>query len=216
MKTKFSVVFILFFIFNLTSQITNYRWHTYGKFSGGIIDTSNYFNGGLSAEFLLFKKWGLNYNLEFQHRTDKFNHLHGSIGSVGGPVIFGIGLVAGLANSVDGDTTNNSGIGVGGMLLGLVVLIIPDGVSYHIPIGYKWDISPYANFLGFDWIRNRKINYNEFKYACSVGIRGTYVLKDRFTLSCFLESRKSAPTCWGLGGGIGMGYLFKNRETSSN
>jgi hypothetical protein len=216
MKTKFSVVFILFFIFNLTSQITNYRWHTYGKFSGGIIDTSNYFNGGLSAEFLLFKKWGLNYNLEFQHRTDKFNHLHGSIGSVGGPVIFGIGLVAGLANSVDGDTTNNSGIGVGGMLLGLVVLIIPDGVSYHIPIGYKWDISPYANFLGFDWIRNRKINYNEFKYACSVGIRGTYLLKDRFTLSCFLESRKSAPTGWGLGGGIGMGYLFKNRENSSN
>ena len=93
---------------------------------------------------------------------------------------------------------------------------MPDGFSYHLPIGYKWDVSPYANLLGFDWISNRKIGYSEFKYACSIGVRGTYVIKDRFTANCFVESRKCAPTGWGIGAGIGLGYLFKFRDNETD
>jgi hypothetical protein len=205
-----------FFVLISVSQVTNYRWHTYAKISGGAIDSSGYINGGLTAEYMLFKRVSLNYNLEYQRRTDKYSHLHGSIGSVGGPVIFGLGLAAGLANTADEDSTNNNGIGVKGMLLGLLVMLLPDGFSYHIPLGYKWDISPYANILGFDWIRNKEIGYSEFKYSCSFGVRGTYLINDRLTANCFLETRKAAPTGWGIGAGIGIGYLFKMRENQSN
>jgi hypothetical protein len=209
----FGCIISAYFSFN--SQVTNYKWNTCVKFSGGIIDTASYINGGLSAEYMLFKRMGLNYNIEFQRRTDHYNHLHGSIGPVGGPVIFGLGLAAGLANSADSDTSNNSGIGVKGMLLGLLVLAIPDGLSYHIPVSYKLDIATYANFLGFDWIRNKKTGYSQFKYACSFGVRGTYLIRNRLTASGFIETRKCAPTGWGIGGGVGLGFLFKARNKKS-
>jgi hypothetical protein len=212
---KILIISFLFVFSTSKSQVTNYRWHTYGKLSGGIIDTSNYFNIGLSTEYMLYKRFSLNYNFEFQNRTDNYSHLHGSIGSLGGPVIFGVGLAAGLANSAS-NSTNSSGIGVKGMLLGILVLVMPDGFSYHLPIGYKWDVSPYANLLGFDWISNRKIGYSEFKYACSLGVRGTYVIKDRFAANCFVETRKCAPTGWGIGAGIGLGYLFKFRDNDTD
>lgn len=214
MKKSFFILIFILVVFVSKSQVTNYRWHTYVKLSGGMIDSSGYLNAGLSAEYMLFKRIGLNYNFEYQHRTDNYNHLHGSIGSVGGPVIFSLGLAAGLANSADGDTSNNSGIGLKGMLLGIIVLAIPDGFSYHFPIGYKWDVSPYANFLGFDWIRNKELGYSEFKYSCSFGFRSTYLINDRLTANGFVETRKAAPTGWGIGVGMGIGYLFKLRPNT--
>lgn len=205
---------LLFIIFHSKGQVTNYRWHTYAKLSGGIIDSSRYINGGISAEYMLFKRFGLNYNLEFQHRTDKYNHLHASVGSLAGPPLIVIGLISGLANSSNDSSIAESTFGFGylGTLMGLLITILPDGVSYHVPIGYKWDVSPYANVLGFDWIRNKEIGYSEFKYSCSFGVRGTYLIKDRLTAIGFIETRKAAPTSWGIGAGIGMGYLFKVRE----
>jgi hypothetical protein len=102
------------------------------------------------------------------------------------------------------------------MLAGILVFLLPDGVSYHFPIGYKGDVSPYANFLGFDWVRNKSIGYSEFKYACSFGVRGTYLLTDRLTAIGFVETRKCAPTGWGIGGGVGLGYLLKYKHEESN
>ena len=195
-------------------QLTSYKWHTFAKFSVGKIDSSFYMNGGLSAELVLSKKIGLNYNLEFQNRSDGYNHIHGSIGSVGGPVIFALGAAKAISNTVDVDSTNSFRIGTIGMLAGVLVFIIPDGMSYHVPIGYKGDVSPYFNFLGFDWIRNRQNGYNEFKYSCSFGIRGSYLFSDRLTGIGFVETRKCAPTGWGIGVGIGMGYLFKLKKES--
>ena len=208
---------LLFFMFHSKGQVTNYRWHTYAKLSGGIIDSSNYINGGLSAEYMVFKRFGLNYNLEIQHRTDKYNHLHASVGSLAGPPLILVGLISGLANSTNDNTNAGSVFEFGylGTLMGLLITVLPDGVSYHFPIGYKWDVSPYANVLGFDWIWNRDIGYSEFKYSCSLGVKGTYLINDRLTAIGFIETRKAAPTGWGIGVGIGLGYLFKLREDDS-
>ena len=217
MKKVFLSIVLLFICFKTESQVTNYRWHTYGKISGGMIDSSAYVNGGLSAEYMLFKRIGLNYNLEFQHRTDKYNHFHASVGSLAGPPLIVIGLISGLANSANNGSNSESVFGLGylGTLMGILITVLPDGVSYHFPIGYKWDVSPYANVLGFDWIRNRKKGYSEFKYSCSFGVRGTYLINDRMTAIGFIETRKAAPTGWGIGAGIGLGYLFKLRENDT-
>ncbi|MFY7943008.1 MAG: hypothetical protein ACOVNZ_00420 [Crocinitomicaceae bacterium] len=212
MKVLVTCALLIFTACSLNGQINSYKWHTYAKFSSGKIDSSIYYNGGISAEYMLFKNLGLNYNFEFQHRSDNYNHLHGSIGSLGGPVIFALGAAAGLANL---GTNSNSNIGLWGMLAGVLVAVMPEGISYHVPIGYKGDIAPYANFLGFDWVRNREIGYSEFKYACSFGVRGTYLVHERITALGFVETRKCAPTGWGIGAGIGMGYLFKLRETGA-
>lgn len=214
MKKFVLIVMLVFLMLEAKSQVTNYRWHTYAKMSGGMIDSSSYINGGLSAEFMLFKRIGLNYNLEFQHRSDNYNHVHASVGSLAGPPLIVIGLISGLANSANNSSNSESVFGLGylGTLMGLLITVLPDGVSYHFPIGYKWDVAPYANVLGFDWIRNREIGYSEFKYSCSFGVRGTYLIKDRMTAIGFIETRKVASTGWGIGAGIGLGYLFKLRE----
>lgn len=209
MKKLFILSLLCFGTFSINAQINAHKWHTYAKFSGGKIDSSTYLNGGLSAEYMVFKNIGFNYNLEFQHRSDNYSHLHGSIGSLGGPVIFALGAAAGLANL---GTNNNSNIGFWGMLAGVLVFVMPDGISYHVPVGYKGDIAPYANFLGFDWVRNKQLGYSEFKYACSFGVKGTYSINDRITALGFFETRKSAPTGWGIGAGFGVGYLFGIRE----
>jgi hypothetical protein len=217
MKTFFLSITFLFIFSKTESQVTNYHWHTYGKMSGGMIDSSKYVNGGLSAEYMLFKRIGLNYNLEFQHRTDKYNHLHASVGSLAGPPLILVGLISGIANSTNDSSYAGSVFEFGylGTLLGLLITVLPDGVSYHFPIGYKWDVAPYANVLGFDWIWNRDIGYSEFKYSCSLGVKGTYLLNDRLTAIGFIETRKAAPTGWGIGAGIGLGYLFKLRENDT-
>jgi len=217
MKTFFLSITFLFIFSKTESQVTNYHWHTYGKMSGGMIDSSKYVNGGLSAEYMLFKRIGLNYNLEFQHRTDKYNHLHASVGSLAGPPLILVGLISGIANSTNDNTNEGSVFEFGylGTLLGLLITVLPDGVSYHFPIGYKWDVAPYANVLGFDWIWNRDIGYREFKYSCSLGVKGTYLLNDCLTAIGFIETRKAAPTGWGIGAGIGLGYLFKLRENDT-
>ena len=217
MKKFVLIGMLLFLMLEAKSQVINYRWHTYAKMSGGIIDSSGYINGGLSAEYMVFKRFGLNYNLEFQHRTDKYNHLHASVGSLAGPPLIVIGLISGLVNSAINNSNAESVFGLGylGTLMGLLITVLPDGVSYHFPIGYKWDIAPYANVLGFDWIRNREIGYSEFKYSCSFGVRGTYLIKDRMTAIGFIETRKVASTGWGIGAGIGLGYLFKFRENDT-
>ncbi|MFM7683353.1 MAG: hypothetical protein ACKO7P_11505 [Bacteroidota bacterium] len=214
MKKIVLIGMLLFLMIEAKSQVINYRWHTYAKMSGGLIDSSGYINGGLSAEYMVFKRFGLNYNLEFQHRTDKYNHVHASVGSLAGPPLIVIGLISGLANSENNSSNSESVFGLGylGTFIGLLITVLPDGVSYHFPIGYKWDVAPYANVLGFDWIRNREKGYSEFKYSCSFGVRGTYLIKDRMTAIGFIETRKVASTGWGIGAGIGLGYLFKLRE----
>lgn len=217
MKRFVLIGMLVFLMLEAKSQVINYRWHTYAKMSGGMIDSSGYINGGLSAEYMVFKRFGLNYNLEFQHRTDKYNHLHASLGSLAGPPLIVIGLISGLANSANNSSNSESVFGLGylGALMGVLITVLPDGVSYHFPIGYKWDVAPYANVLGFDWIRNRQIGYSEFKYSCSFGVRGTYLIKDRITAIGFIETRKVASTGWGIGAGIGLGYLFKLRENDA-
>jgi predicted porin len=51
--------------------------------------------------------------------------------------------------------------------------------------------------------------------AVLLGVKGTYLLNDRLTAIGFIETRKAAPTGWGIGAGIGLGYLFKLRENDT-
>jgi hypothetical protein len=51
--------------------------------------------------------------------------------------------------------------------------------------------------------------------AVFLGVKGTCLLNDRLTAIGFIETRKAAPTGWGVGVGIGLGYLFKLREDDS-
>ena len=215
-KVEFAIsrLFIgLLFSFLLISfvskaQLTQKNGYIGIKTSYGFVDTSFYTNYGLTGEYILQNRFGLVYNLEYQKRTDNYKHIHASVGSLAGPPLILIGLISGLANSANDGTSSGSVFGLGylGTLIGLLITVLPDGVSYHIPFGYNGDIAPYANVLGIDYIWNKNVGYSQWKYSCSFGVKGTYWHQSNWMLQGFLETRKVASTGWAFGAGLGAAY----------
>jgi hypothetical protein len=115
-------------------------------------------------------------------------------------------LISGISNGNYWNTDNSNQFNYGylGALAGLLLTICPDGVSYHFPIGYHWDVAPYANVLGVDWVINRAENYSKLKYSMSFGTKVSYSFSNNITANLFIETRKVASTGFGLGGGFGI------------
>jgi hypothetical protein len=204
---KRSILLIVFaaLSFGSFAQLTDYKFHLYGRAGVGSVQSVMYNSYSLNAEFLFKNKFGINYNFDYVTRQDDLRNIHLTMGILGAPVLFGIGLV----NSLDSDTTDSGGFGI---VAGIALLALPDGISYHITPKYGWDISPYANMLGLDFIKNRKTGGTYLKYACSFGLKSSYLFKERFTLSGFIETRQAAGFGWSIGGGIGVGAVFGKRE----
>ncbi|MEY3084468.1 MAG: hypothetical protein RL037_648 [Bacteroidota bacterium] len=206
MKSTLFVLLLSFSMPTLKAQLTSSRWHVLGKSSGGYMDSTSFINIGASAEYIFRGGLALNYNFEYQRRGD-FNHIHGSMGSIVGPLLIISGIVYDAAFNPFGFTEEFSlsrWTSVGGLLIAL----LPDGVSYHIPLNYHWDLAPYCNFVGVDYVWSRKWAYSEWKYAMSFGGKLTYWSSNGLTLNTFIESRKVASTKWGIGAGISVGYAF--------
>jgi len=164
---------------------------------------ARYQNYSVQMELFLTDFISANYQFDLAYRSDNYRHFHTPLGLIGGPPLIIIGLL-----SPASDTTSEFSLGKGGALLGLLLLIAPDGFALHAPIGSHIDISPYGNFLGLDFIRNRTTNEKWIKYAGSYGIKISYLHKSNFTLSVFGERRKAARFPWMSGIGFGMGYYF--------
>lgn len=206
---RYIIVCLLIFITTRsTAQVSEYQGHVWLKYGYGSTDAVNYHDFGISGEYLIHRNIGLNYNLEFLRYTDQSYHLHSSVGALAGPPLILIGLLYSNGNSGSFD------LGKFGVLLGLAILVAPDGVCFHIPVGYHWDLSPYANVLGVDYLRPTNATKGIFKWASSFGVKTTYWQEKGFTLNAFAETRKVASIPWGFGAGLGIGYVFSPRNST--
>jgi hypothetical protein len=205
MKT-IRILLLLALPFCSFSQLTENKFHFLAKYGIGKVATANYSTVSLAGEWFVHPNIGLNYSFEWMERSDNIRQIHTPMGIVGGPI-----LIVGSFLSSGGDTTR-SGIGAA---LGILLLVLPDGVSFHLPASYKWDISPYANILGLDFIRDRNMARSYLKYACSFGLKSTYGLTEKIKLTAFLETRQAARFGWSFGGGIGLGMVFGNRSATN-
>lgn len=211
------LIFFTHFLFISNAQLTENEGHVMLKYSTGKVDTAIYHNYAIGAEYIINRYIGLNYNFDLQFRNDRIRQFHTSIGALAGPPIIALGIVAAATNTDDEDQNGDPSFNLGalGILIGIVMLIAPDGVSFHLPVAYRWDISPYVNVLGVDYIRDKKIPRGYFKYAASFGLKGTYLQKNNFTFTAFAETRKVATMGWSIGGGLGIGYSFSPREVET-
>lgn len=180
------------------SQFENAKWEFYGKYSFGFVDKTNYSYVGFNMERQFRTNWTLNWNFEVLGRRDDIFQLHGSMGLIGGPAYMGYAL----KNPLWGN-----GYVAGSIILGLMIMAAPDGISYHIPIAYRWDLSPYANVLGFDWVQYNEIDgLSHLMYSASAGVRCSYWITDRFFVKGFVETRKAGTLGWNFGGGLALGW----------
>lgn len=200
------VFFCLFDTSKIHAQFEQAKWEFYGKYSFGFVDKTNYSYVGFNMERQFHPNWTLNWNLELLGRRDDIFQLHGSMGLIGGPAYMGYAL---------NQPTWGNGYIVGNIILGLMIMAAPDGISYHFPIAYRWDLSPYANVLGFDWVQyNEMEGFAHLFYSASAGVRCSYWMTDRFFVKGFIETRKAGPLGWNYGGGIALGWSkpFENRK----
>jgi hypothetical protein len=211
MKFK-TTLFCLLFIGIANAQLLDFKNHIQAKYSVGTIAGANYQALSFSMEWHSKKKFGLLYNLDFINRDDNIKQVHAGVGTLLGPPIFGIGLISALTK----DTIKSSDLdlGAGGILLGILMFILPDGVSYHFPVSNRLDLAPYLNFLGVDHVRDRNIPKNYFKYSASLGAKLSFITKSNISLGAFFEARGVAGYGWSVGGGLGIGYLFNSRNKS--
>ena len=180
------------------AQFDHAKWEFYGKYSYGFVDNTTYSYVGFNMEHQFRPNWTLNWNLEFLNRKDSIFQVHGSMGLIGGPAFMGW--------AINHSSFGNGEIG-GSILLGIMIMAAPDGISYHIPISYRWDLSPYANILGFDWVQyNNSEGLKYLMYSASAGVRCTYWFMDRFFAKAFIETRKAGPLGWNVGGGLALGW----------
>ncbi len=194
------LILTFIFPFFVNSQLNQQKLYAYTKFSGGIVDSAKYTNLSFGCELLIKPYLALNYNFDFLHRNDSLFQMHLPIGIIAAPIMF-LGQMS---------TINIFGNGNTGAKLGMVLLalLIPDGVSFHIPYRYRYDFSPYANILGFDYIKNKNFNSKHIRYAASFGFKTSYCFSNNLTLIAFTETRKVSTMGWSFGGGIGIGYSF--------
>jgi hypothetical protein len=211
------VLGLIFFLAvpSVHAQLTEGDGHVFVKYSYGGVDSARYHNYSVSGEYFVNPYIGLNYNFDLMFRNDNIRQFHSSVGALAGPPLILIGVISAASNS---SNTDNSQFNLGalGALLGVLILIAPDGVSFHIPVSYKWDISPYANVLGIDYVRNKNTNHNTFKYAMSFGCKTTYLTYSHFTLNAFVETRKVATMGWSFGGGFGIGFAIGQGEETED
>lgn len=206
MKLK-HVFLLLFFVvkgMDSKAQYTSNRFYVNAKYGYGAFTTRDFHMFGLTANWVVHDRFSVNYQFEYLNRNDDVRHIHTPLGLIGGPIL----LLAGLANAADGDTTTSGG---GTAFLGLLAFVLPDGASFHQNIGYRGDLSPYANILGIDFIKDRDSGYKSIKYSCSLGVKLTYILAEKMAVSGFIEARKVASLPVGLAGGIQLGYGLGKR-----
>lgn len=204
--------FILFLMITTSafSQLSEQSGFVSFKYGAGIVDSAFYQSFSLNGEILLKHRFGLNYNLDFIIRNDKVFQIHAPAGILGGPILIGLGIASySSAGDSDGDGKKDSNFGALGIIGGILVLILPEGVSYHIPLSYRLDLAPYINILGIDFVRNNNTSKNYWRYATSFGAKLNFWQEDKMTFSTFLETRKVAGMGWSLGAGFGLGYTIK-------
>jgi uncharacterized protein (TIGR02145 family) len=155
--------------------------------SVGLIGGERYYNFSLNSEYFTGNRFSILHSLDYQMKSngEKSVHIWGS-----SPL-----LLLSIIEPTWG-------------VLGLV----PDGMSYHIPVAPTMDISPYANVLGFDYVWNDNQKYLDVQYAMSFGLKTSYWTNFNVLVQAFFETKKNYSfenagwNKWGFEGGIGLAY----------
>jgi hypothetical protein len=197
---------------------------------------TNYQYHGLRLEAYVTDYVSINYNLGLGKRKyDNKWQFHTPLGAAVGAPLFGIGLVSALTpekteicggydqfgneteggeydfygNHVGCETDKKYGWGVFG-ILGIALIVIPDGISVTLPLGDYFKISPYVNLLGAD-IGSRPDNGNNaiyFNYSWSIGSRFAFLNNRGLELSANWEYGGSRKIHRSPFFGFSVGYNF--------
>ncbi len=110
----------------------------------------------------------------------------------------------------NGDTEVENKLTGWGIISGIALALVPEGVSFHLRVNDHLAVSPYINPLGLEWIREEGVGGRDTWLGGSAGAKGNLILGD-FVVAPYGEYKKlyGRKGNWGTGAGIAIGYRFQ-------
>lgn len=142
---------------------------------------------GINASYFLTDRWSMEYSISYV--VDPFGPNYFKL--YGGGAVAGFGAIYASNNNFDD----------GYWALLLLTAVIPEGVSYHIPINDNVAISPYVNLLTVD------LSSTYWRMSNTLGARVNLVVKDKLNLAPFAYTtvQYRGNSVGGSVGGFGVG-----------
>lgn len=137
-------VILLASVFNCQSQEKMKRDAFLSAKTGylSINDFDARFYGGIELDAMVNDRIGIHYSILFGK-----DYFHMPLAPIGG---WFAGLAVGMAASDSSKTFGGLGAG---LLVGIITSIIPEGISYNIPINDELTIAPYISPLQFEYLK---------------------------------------------------------------
>ena len=158
------------------------------SYSFGLMGDVPYNKYNFSPELRIHPNIGLNWNFGWLKNSNDLFIFH----SPGSSLLL-------WSKYGDGAQVNE-----GGALVLLILTVIPDGVTGHFAVNNNLVLSPYANFLGVDWVRDWYWPKSLTLYNMSYGLKTSYKIRDNFALSFIMETRKTEYYSWNYNLGVGF------------
>ncbi len=161
----------------------------------------------LQAELHLNARWSLLYNYNIGSLDDSNHYLHAPMS------LFAVGPVTRFL------TQNTYTIGdfFGSLAVGMLTALIPEGIAYHYPLAYRYDLSAYANPLGLAYVFTDIFLLDKaVRYNTNIGCKLTYY--SRFGLLANVHTQLNYMGSYGFypSAGFGLGYAFGHSNLGSS
>jgi hypothetical protein len=161
----------------------------------------------LQGELHVNSRWSLLYNYNLGSLDTNNLYVHAPMS------LFAVGPVTRFL------TQNSYTIGdfFGSLAVGLLTAVIPEGVAYHYPLAYRYDLSAYANPLGLAIVLSNNPALNErVRYQTNLGVKLTYY--SRLGLLANVHTQLNYMGYYGFypSAGFGIGYAFGSRNLGAD
>lgn len=160
----------------------------------------------LQGELHLNAHWSLlyNYNIGALRPTDSYLHAPMSLFAVGPVTRF---------LSQNSYTFSDF---LGSLFVGALTACIPEGLAYHYPLAYRYDLSGYVNPLGLAIVFSDYYELDErVRYNTNAGVKLTYY--SRFGVLANVHAQLNYMGYYGFypSAGFSLGYAIGHRKIGS-
>ncbi|MEN9699194.1 MAG: hypothetical protein RLZZ301_392 [Bacteroidota bacterium] len=197
---------LLFLLLGLSSL--SFSQSDYSKFDANIQFGGMYRqkmllpNWGFQGEYHLNSHWSLLFNYSIYLMDSTSGCIHIPMGMAVMPKV--TGFLVSTSYTLGGVTSS--------ILIGALVALIPEGIAYHYPLKYRWDLAAFANPFGISFYSAS--NSSEFQklYDPSTGVKLTYYSRFGIHANVFAQTRFISQFGVYPDAGVGIGYSFGHRR----
>lgn len=199
----------LLFVIGLWLSLAAQAQSDYSKFDLNLQLSSNLYQKqlgpewNLQGELHLNSRWSLLYNYSIGSFDTYNGYAHAPMS------LFAVGPVTRFL----AQNSFTFGDFLGALAVGCLTALIPEGVAYHYPLAYRYDLSGYVNPLGLAYIfSNNPLDDGAIKYDATAGAKLTYYAPFGLHANVHLQTRFTAGYGFYPNAGIGLGYSFGHRN----